>query len=137
MGKEGQQTPSSLEEARAEYEAELEVMQDIQAQLGDRNKKHKDGTRYSSEEYWDWHQKAKIKLRHVTARVRFLKQFINDGKNEMRDALRTYATHLDDCGWWESRGCDCGLDSVFKKFGLPPLEDEDREQELSHAGGGS
>jgi hypothetical protein len=115
-----QEVPGTLEEAKVAYEEQLEIMQDIQAQLGTRNKRHPDDTRFTAEEYWDWHQKAKIKLRHVTARVRYLKQFINEGKNDMRDAIEVYASHLDDCTWWDKdEVCDCGLDPLLKKFGLP------------------
>lgn len=129
-----QKEPDSFEDAKREYEEVLETMQDIQAQLGDRNKCDKDGRRLTPDEFWDWHRRAKVKLRHITSRVRYLKQYIKERnpqqyneKEELKDALSDYATHLDDCGWWDDKPCSCGLDSLLDKYGLVRLEREDVE----------
>lgn len=127
-----QHLPESYEEAKREYDQALEVMEEIQAQLGDRNKLDADGQRISADEYWSWRNRAKLKLRHTTARVRFLKQWMKlnnpqqvNEKEELKKAVCEYATHIDDCEWWDDYPCSCGLDRVLDKYGLDRLERDD------------
>ena len=146
MAKAEQVAPADLRSAKSEYEEQLEVMQDIHAQLGDLNKSDRDGRRLTHNEYWDWRQKAKIKLRYVVSRVRFLKEWIRENqqtneKGELKIAVAEYAVHHDTCLWWEGNPCCCGLNAILDKYGLDRLDREEFDEgpqantEVAHAAG--
>ncbi len=68
----------SIEEAER-LKAELADMQvDIQTQLGDRDKHHPDGSRFTSNEYWQWRKKASFAMACGVKQLRFLKQWIKN-----------------------------------------------------------
>jgi len=134
MARTKQQIPQSMAEAVREKDESVDLMQEIQTQLGDKNRLRSDGARMSSDEFWAWHQAAKVKLRHVTSRVRFLKAWIRENdtqqqseKQELKSALAEYALHLDDCLWWKESPCSCGLDGLLDKYNLARIERDEIE----------
>lgn len=127
--------PTSHAEAESEYEDLLGLMQDIQTQLGSKNRCTPEGERLSWSDYDDWRSRAKTKLRITTDRMRLIKKWMKDNdprqrneKEELKDALSEYGIHIDDCGWWNSKRCSCGLDKLLDKYGLDKLEAEDVDE---------
>jgi len=135
-----QRTPSSYAAARSEYTEQLEIVEDIQAQLGDRNIWPTAGEKLSEPEWRKWRWAARGKLRHAMSRLRFLKQWVRDNdpreraeKLELKEALRSYAIHQDDCLWWNENPCSCGLTALLDKYGLGRLERDDFEEPVTSA----
>lgn len=127
-----EEVPSSVDEAIREREEQIELIQELQLQLGNPNVVDRDNRRMDGHDYLNWRHRVKVKLRYVTTRVRELNQWIkdqniqkHDEKEELKTALEEYGTHLDDCPWWDPEGrCNCGLDELFTKYGLEKLERE-------------
>lgn len=124
--------PISYRAAEDEYEECLGVTQEIQGQLGQKNRLSTEGGRLGYVEYDEWRTKAKGKLRIVTQRLRFLKRWLKDNnpqedneKAELKDALVKYGFHLDECLWWSDKPCSCGLDVLLDKYGMDRIERDD------------
>ena len=86
----------SLDELVQHGQELLVEIQNIQTQLGDRNKSTADGSRLDEKEFWEWRQKAKIALnikldqyREVKKQIRIRKAMsrLSVGFSDVRDAL--------------------------------------------------
>ncbi len=130
--------PRSYQDAQREYNEQLELVEDIQAQLGSRNVWPTPGEKLSEPEWREWRRAARGKHRFAMARLRFLKQWMRDNdpreraeKLELKNALRSYGVHLDECLWWKKNPCSCGLDALLDKYGLGRLEHDEFEEPAS------
>ncbi len=74
--------PENLEEAEQLLRDNTFEIQSIQDQLGNRDRRHSDGTRFSGEEYWTWRHKAAGALRHLLDEQRTIKAHVKG----LRDA---------------------------------------------------
>lgn len=70
--------PDDLLEAEDRYEDLVFEVQGIQTDLGNKNRTHEDGTRFSEHEYWDWRSRAQGALRHRLDEQRALKRHVRD-----------------------------------------------------------
>lgn len=69
--------PKDLDEALRRREELTDEIQDIQAQLADKNKTDQDGNRLSSKEYWSWRNSAQYALNKKLSEQRKIKRWIH------------------------------------------------------------
>ena len=84
-----EQTPSESIELPVDIEAAEVLLRDLQAevtdiqsQLGNRDRRHPDGSRYTSIEYWNWRGRASYALSRKYADLREIKAHVR----KLRDA---------------------------------------------------
>ena len=70
--------PETIAEGERLRLEKVERLQEIQAQLGDRNRARPDGTRMSDEEFWEWRQRAVRAQKHAQREVQRLKVWLKD-----------------------------------------------------------
>lgn len=69
-------TPTSVEDAEARREALTSQVQDLQAQLGDKQKTDQHGLRMSSTDYWAWRHDAQQTLNAKLGELRAIKAWL-------------------------------------------------------------
>ena len=69
-----------VRELEAEFQTTVGEVQKIQAQLGDKDRRHPDGSRYTSHEYHEWRGRASAALRHLLVRQRALKDALKTAR---------------------------------------------------------
>lgn len=93
--------PTSLSEAERRYDEEKLRLQDIEAQLSDRNKiSAVTGQRMMDVEFWEWHGRAVYAKKCTLETMTRLKAYIREHRAERDDVhvamLRKVASILDD-----------------------------------------
>jgi hypothetical protein len=90
----------TLDEAERMKDDLIERQVDIQQQLGDKNRCHQDGTRYTAQEYWEWRKKASYALKCIVKELRFVKTWIRNHENmsgKYKDKKDTSMKVLEQC----------------------------------------
>jgi len=77
-GSETFEEPTSPEEADSRRAELTSDVQDIQAQLGDKQRQGDDGSRLSSREYWTWKKRAQHALNQKLEELRAIKLWIKE-----------------------------------------------------------
>lgn len=72
--------PSSIEDAYALRAKVVADVQEIQGQLGDKQRTDESGERLGPDEYWSWRRRAQGALKHKLEELRFLKQWIRNNQ---------------------------------------------------------
>jgi len=70
--------PTCIEDAESRRAQLTRDVQEIQAQLGDKQRTDSDGRRLTSAQYWDWKKRAQHRLNQKLAELRAIKQWIRD-----------------------------------------------------------
>lgn len=76
--------PQSIEEAEERRQQLIQRIQEIQADLGNRNRTDPSGARIRSQDYWSWKKKAVDKLTILQTELRRVKQWITQHNNAER-----------------------------------------------------
>lgn len=88
-------TPTSVEEAEARREALTLQVQDLQAQLGDKQKTDQHGRRMSSKNYWAWRSDAQQTLNAKLGELRAVKAWLRArGRQGPADPSIQHLTNL-------------------------------------------
>lgn len=74
--------PEDLEEAETMLRDVQADVIGIQTQLGNRNRQHPDGSRFTDEEYWEWRHRAAGALHHRLEELRELKAHVKTLRRE-------------------------------------------------------
>lgn len=76
---------NSIDEAK-DYKLRLvEKLENIEAQLGNRDQTKSDGARLSAEEYWQWRKRAVAAKRHTVSTLRRVKEVIRQLEQRVHD----------------------------------------------------
>lgn len=80
--------PDDIGEVRALVDDLVFEIQSIQTQLGNKDRTHPDGRRFTAEEYWTWRHKAAGALHHMLDRQRALKAHLRALQAAQHEAAR-------------------------------------------------
>jgi len=87
-------TPTSVEEAEARREALALQVQDLQAQLGDKQKTDQHGRRMSSKDYWAWRADAQQTLNAKLGEIRAIKAWLRARGRQGAGSVDPSVQHL-------------------------------------------
>lgn len=90
----GYDFPDDIEEAETMLRDVQADVVGIQTQLGNRNRTHPDGTRFTDQEYWDWRGRAAGALHHRLEELRELKAHVRGLRAKRRSVIPTHRTRL-------------------------------------------
>jgi hypothetical protein len=85
----------SVEQAEKRRESLASQVQDLQAQLGDKQKTDQHGRRMSSKDYWAWRQAAQQSINAKLSEIRAIKAWLRaHGRREQAEPSIQHLTNL-------------------------------------------
>jgi hypothetical protein len=122
------QEPKTIEEARARYDEHVQRLQEVQAQLADRDRLNENGERMSSEEYWQWRSKAHRAFTFLSNEVRRLKMWIKAHHTRLNRHLNDH--QLAGMDLTTDEGLVLALTAVIKRLASDGVDLDPEEQEI-------